>query len=243
MPRLFVPPEALGAARATLEGEAHKYLSRVLRLAPGDALTLFDGEGHEIDARVEAIGSRTTTVALGARRAAQRSGATITLLQAVAKGERMDWIVQKTTELGVARVVPVLAHRSVARPEAGEGRHVRWQTIAREAARQCGRSDVPRLDAPLPLTTALADPQLGEATRLMLYEGAAGRALRTALEGSPRSVALLVGPEGGWTEEEVAMAQTQGFLAVSLGPRILRVETAAVVAVTLAQAAVGGLDP
>ncbi|HET6150802.1 MAG TPA: 16S rRNA (uracil(1498)-N(3))-methyltransferase [Polyangia bacterium] len=249
MRRLFVPREQWIGSRAVVDGDAHRHLTRVLRARPGDALCLFDGQGGEIDAVVETIERDRTTLSLGAPRAAAIvAGARIVLLQSLARGERMDWIIQKTTELGVTRVVPVAAERSVARLSAAEApaRRARWQKIAREAARQCGRADVPDVGTPVALAGALEDSRAELAAAggagFALWEGSRGRPLRVALAVAPRAVALLVGPEGGFTDGEIAAAEAAGFQVAGLGPRILRVETAAVVAVALAQAAAGGLD-
>jgi 16S rRNA (uracil1498-N3)-methyltransferase len=173
------------------------------------------------------------------------------LLQSLARGDRMDWIVQKTTELGVAAIIPVAAGRSVARVEPGAAapRRARWEKIAREAARQCGRADVPIIREPLALAGALdagREEARGAGAQLALWEASRGRSLRQALATVPESttptVTLLIGPEGGFAASEMSAATDAGFEVVGLGPRILRVETAAVVAVALAQAAAGGLD-
>ena len=248
--RLFVPAERLAGARVTLTGDEHQHVARVLRARPGDALTLFDGAGHEVDGTIVTVGKHDVELTLGARRAGTVTAApvTLTLLVAVPRGERMELIVQKTTELGVARVVPVVTDRSVVRPD--DKHRARWEKIAREAARQCGRADVPTVDAPVSLAAAVAAPDL-PATRLALWEAERGRSLRAHLAGAYAAdapgranppTALLVGPEGGFAAEEIAVALAAGFVAVSLGPRILRVETAAIVAVALAQAAAGGLE-
>jgi 16S rRNA (uracil1498-N3)-methyltransferase len=248
--RLFVAPGRLAGARLVLDGPDHKYVARVLRARAGDALVLFDGAGTEIDAEVVRVGVRDVELTLGARRAAPQATApvAITLLVAVPRGERMELVVQKATELGVARIVPVVSGRSVARPEPGGARAGRWEKIAREAARQCGRADVPTVDEPTPLGDAVAAdlPEL----RLATWEATRGTSLRAALAAAfgaapadrPRGVALLVGPEGGLAADEIAAAEAHGFVAVTLGPRILRVETAAITAVALAQAAAGGLE-
>jgi 16S rRNA (uracil1498-N3)-methyltransferase len=237
MPRVYVPSEQLSGPRVVLGGEPHRHLAKVLRLAAGDQGLVFDGGGTEIEARVVAVGSRTIELELGQRRAVVSAPVTITLLQAVPRGERMDIIVQKATELGVARIVLVQAQRSVARPSASRVR--RWQTIAQEAARQSGRADVPEVTGPLALPEAVA--QVRDGTRLVLWEEEHGRPLRSTLDGTAQ-IALLVGPEGGLAVQEVVEARTHGFVPVGLGPRILRVETAAIVAVALVQAAAGGLD-
>lgn len=241
--RLFVAADRLSGGRVVLTGDEHRHVARVLRARPGDALTLFDGAGTEIEARILTVGPREAELELGARRTdgAAAAAVAITLLVAVPRGERMDWLVQKTTELGVARIVPVSTARSVARPEAA--RRPRWEKIAQEAARQCGRADVPRIDDPLDLAVALAATDLPP-RRLALWEGERTRSLGAALaedQAAATPVAILIGPEGGFAAEEVAAAERAGFAAVGLGPRILRVETAAVVAVALVQAAAGGL--
>ncbi len=254
MRRLFLEAEKWIEARAVVQGEPHRHLSRVLRARPGDKLTLFDGRGGEVDAEVLAIERDRTTLSLGARRqVAVPVGPRVVLLQSLARGEKMDWIVQKTTELGVHEIVPIAAGRSVARLSAAEAgpRRARWLKIAQEAARQCGRADVPAIAEPRPFAEAVVAAGVGvgerDHLRLALWEGSRGRPLRAALtERSPASppatVSLLVGPEGGFAEEEIAAAARAGFEIVGIGPRILRVETAAVVAVALVQFATGALD-
>jgi 16S rRNA (uracil1498-N3)-methyltransferase len=235
--RLFVPPERLGGGRVIIAGDEHRHLARVLRAQPGTSVTLFDGAGVEVDAHVLRVGRDETELELGARRQLVAAVAPLTLLTAVPRGGRMDLLVQKTCELGVARIVPVTTERSVVRPE--PGRAARWEKIAREAARQCGRADVPAVAAPAVLGAALAAPDLPR-LRLVLWEQQRGRPLRAAL-GAPRPTAVLVGPEGGFTPAEIAAAEAGGFVPVALGPRILRVETAAIVAVALVAEAYGEL--
>lgn len=241
-PRLFVPAADVppGCERVRLTGDAYRHIARVLRLAKGDELVLFDGAGTEIKAEITESGEGFVAVALGPRVQRPAAPCSITLLVAVAKGERMDWIVQKTTELGVGCIIPVLSERVVVRlnDAAGEAKRRRWQTIAQEAARQCRRADVPALHGPLPLQAALA--QAG-GNKLLLWEDAHGVSLRQAVDARDREVTLLVGPEGGFSPREAGDAIASGFADVSLGPRILRAETAAMVAVALVQAATGGL--
>jgi 16S rRNA (uracil1498-N3)-methyltransferase len=250
MARLFVAPERLGGETVALDDEPHRYLSRVLRLQAGDAVTVFDGEGHEIAAVIESSDARVTVLRLGERRDAARLGRPVILLQAIPKGERMDLLVQKTTELGVARICPVVSARTVvqavrAKPGAaggsGDNRLRRWRLIAQEAARQCGRADLPIVDEPRSLDEALAlTPP--DCVRFMAWEEDRAQPLRRALGGDEPAVALLIGAEGGFTAAEAETAARAGFTAVGLGPRILRSETAAIVAVALVQAALGSLD-
>jgi 16S rRNA (uracil1498-N3)-methyltransferase len=229
--RLFVPPARLAAERLTLTASDHRHLARVLRAQPGDSVTLFDGAGNEVEARITRVGRAETELLLGAARPGIGAAGEplLVLLTAVPRGQRMDLLVEKTCELGVSRVVPVLTERSVARPDAA--RRGRWEKIAREAARQCGRADVPQVDAPIALATALVAAELPR-RRLMAWEGEGGTPLRSRADGG-EPTALLVGPEGGFTPAEVEAARHAGFDTVTLGPRILRVETAAMVAVAL----------
>jgi 16S rRNA (uracil1498-N3)-methyltransferase len=239
--RLFVPPQSLHATPIVVRGEEHHHLARVLRARPGDAITLFDGAGAELAARVVRVGRAETELAAETEAAPATAGSEtpLVLLTAVPRGGRMDFLVQKCCELGVSRIVPVIAARSVVRPEAD--RRARWDKIAREAARQCGRADVPVVAAPAALSAALAAPEL-PARRLVLSPADGGRPLRALLP-DRAATALLVGPEGGLAPAETEAARAAGFVPVSLGPRILRVETAAMVAVALAAEAFGALGP
>jgi 16S rRNA (uracil1498-N3)-methyltransferase len=241
--RLFVPPEQMRATPITVTGDEHHHIARVLRARPGDAVTLFDGAGGEIEARIVRVGRDETELVAAAPAASAGAGVgagpPLVLLTAVPRGGRMDFLVQKCSELGVSRIVPVVADRSVARPESG--RSARWEKIAREAARQCGRADVPAVAPTATLAAALAAPDLPE-RRLILSTDGAGERLRARLAG-PAPTALLVGPEGGFTAAEVDAARAAGFAPVSLGTRILRVETAAIVAVALAEESFGALSP
>jgi 16S rRNA (uracil1498-N3)-methyltransferase len=239
MIRTFVPADRLAGSRATLDAAAYRHLIKVLRLAPGASLRIFDGAGTEIDARIESVGRASVEVSLGARHPVAAPVCAVTLLQAPPRGERMDLIVQKTTELGVAHIVPVHSERTMVRPSAHQ--RARWQTIAEEAARQSGRAEVPTIDALAPLAAVLPKTSAFADTRFVLWEDELRQSLPAALARAVSAVVLLVGPEGGFAEAEVAAARRAGFVSVSLGPRILRSETAAIVAVALAQAAVGGL--
>jgi 16S rRNA (uracil1498-N3)-methyltransferase len=229
-------------ASVTVGGEEHRHLARVLRVRPGDSVTLFDGLGGEVDARVQRVGRDETELSLGARRESTVSpaDAPLTLLTAVPRGGRMDFLVQKATELGVHRVVPVIAARSVARPEAG--RRSRWQKIAQEAARQSGRADVPQIDAPVALAAAVSAADL-PGRRFAFFEGERQRSLGAALDddSSLEATAVLIGPEGGFDPAEIGAARDAGFVTLGLGPLILRVETAAIVALALIQDRYGRL--
>jgi 16S rRNA (uracil1498-N3)-methyltransferase len=240
VPRLFVTREELAGDELVLGGEAHRHLVRVLRLGAGDRVVLFDGRGEEVEATLLRAGPRQLVLALGTRRhVAVADGPPLTLLLGLARGERMDLVVQKATELGVARLVPVLAARS----RAGQTpQQERWQRIAREAARQCGRADVPDV-APAVATAAAVAAAPADASKLVLWEEATNAPpLRKLVPEAARALVLLVGPEGGLTAEEVAAARASGFEVATLGRRILRSETAAIAAVAVAQSLAGNLD-
>jgi 16S rRNA (uracil1498-N3)-methyltransferase len=240
--RLYVPAQRLGGARLVLTGSEHQHLGRVLRARAGDRVTLFDGAGREVEAQVARVARHETELELGEPRTAVASALPITLLCAIPRGARMDFLIQKTVELGVSRLVPLVTERSVSRPGAEAGRRSRWEKIAREAARQCGRADVPAVEAPTLLAAALAMTGL-PARRLALFEGERDRSLRAELSSQePAATALLVGPEGGFAPLEIAAARGAGFVAVGLGRLILRVETAAIVAVALVADAAGALE-
>jgi 16S rRNA (uracil1498-N3)-methyltransferase len=223
--------------------EAH-HLGRVLRLRPGAVVEATDGRGRLFQVRLVTLdrdGAWGAIVTQGP--SGGESSCAITLAQAVLKGARMDWLVQKATELGVARIVPMATARVVVRPTrgAGSGRPARWARIAREAVKQCGRGVVPPVDAPRPLADVLATVPQHDAAWLCWEAGGAGLGAAARAVGQPARLLLLVGPEGGFTPDEVALARGAGATLVSLGPRILRAESAGVTAVALCQFLFGDL--
>ncbi|HEX2661120.1 MAG TPA: 16S rRNA (uracil(1498)-N(3))-methyltransferase [Polyangia bacterium] len=239
MPRIWVAANELTGPTLVLEGEPHRYLTRVLRLGAGATVELFDGEGGEVSATIERAGTRDLTLALGARRQVSLPATPpVTLLQGLPRPERMDLVVQKAAELGAARVIPVRTARSAGdqppRPE-------RWEKIAREAARQCGRAQLLAISPTSSLGDALGSLE-AETLGVVPWEDAPDAApLHALVTGNPRAVAVLIGPEGGLTKEEVALATGAGFRVATLGPRILRTETAAIAALAVIQSRVGGL--
>ncbi len=235
--RVHVPPDRIDAGRARLSPAARHYLGEVLRLPAGAAVEVFDGHGGRYAGRLEA---GLASVALGPREDARGAGAEIALLFALAKGEKTDLVVQKATELGAARIVPFAAERSVVRLDGAraEERARRWRRIAEEAARQCGRADVPDVAAPLPLEAALATLAPGSIA-IVFHPG--GTPLGALGPAATAGLAAVVGPEGGLTDAELAACDRAGALRAGLGPRVLRAETAAIVAVALLQARFGDL--
>jgi 16S rRNA (uracil1498-N3)-methyltransferase len=235
--RVYVEGPLLPGKRVKLEGSAASHITRVLRLRVGAALILFDGAGGEYEASIDKAHGGEVIVAVGAQQAIEReSPLELTLAQGVSRGERMDLVVQKATELGVSRLVPVLTERSVVRLTAQQSdRKVNhWRAIAIAACEQSGRNRLPSVAVPVALKDFLkGDGSASPGTRLLLSP--VGTA---ALNDVPRpsgGVTVLIGPEGGLTDEEEHAAVTAGFTALRLGPRVLRTETAAIAAIALLQ--------
>jgi 16S rRNA (uracil1498-N3)-methyltransferase len=231
----LVKQKNLQLPRALLETEEHHHLSRVLRLGPGERVWLVDELGNPYRAEVEEVGRRQTHVLILEKKEASTGRLRLVLAQALIKSKNMDLVVQKATELGVEVIIPVEAARSVVRlKEDKTGKLGRWRKIAREAAKQSRRSDVPFIQPPESLSCFLKSRD--EPRRFILCEDGGVNlrdvlAPRPAQPGHPEvaTVAVLVGPEGGWTKNEEEQAVNAGFEAVSLGSRILRAETAALV--------------
>lgn len=240
--RLLVAPPLVAGARA-VTGDDHHYLFRVRRLTLGDRVVVFDGEGREADATVAAIAGDRATLEVGAPRAAAAAGLAIVALVPLIKGDRMDVALEKLVELGATALVPFAAARSVVKLDGARAaeRHRRYQAIARSAASQCRTAHVPTV-APIGDLAAALDHARGCALRVLLSEQAGAAPLAAALPPAPPDgVAVLSGPEGGLTDDEVARAAAAGFVAVSLGPRILRAETAPLAAVAALGFALGDL--
>lgn len=224
MPRFHCPaPLATGLALSLPAGAARHV--QVLRLQPGDVITLFNGEGGEFDATVTRMGRSDVEVEVGAHHAVEREAArAVHLLAGITANERMDWLVEKATELGVASITPLVAERSVLKlkGERAEKKLAHWQGVAVSAAEQCGRNRVPAIHPAVTLAEWVKKAPVGERWVLSLSEGT--RPL-SQLAG-PGSVTVLSGPEGGLSPTEEAAALAAGFAPVTLGPRVLRAETA-----------------
>jgi len=237
MTRLYFPDDIPAHGECTLpEAQVH-HVAHVLRLTAGDAVTLFDGRGTEYSATILRISKRAVVVRIADARVVDReSPLHVTLVQAVSSGERMDYTIQKAVELGVSHIQPVISQRSVVRlkSERAEKRVAHWQYIVIAACEQCGRNLVPEVAPVLPFMNWLETlPADGAGARLMLSPYADQRL--AAMIKPAQGVVLLAGPEGGFDDAEIEMALTRGFIALSLGPRVLRTETAALAALTVLQ--------
>lgn len=231
--RFFVEVPIQGPHARLIEGEA-QHVAKVMRAKIGDQITLFDGSGAEFLATITGLSRQAVDVEILERREIDRELARdLTIAVALPKGDRQQWLVEKLTELGATRLVPLVCQRSVAQPvESALARLRRWSI---EAAKQCGRNRLLEIAAPekWPHYAATATA----AIRLFAHPGLD---VKHALGGPNDALIAAIGPEGGWSEEEVAIALASGWQAVSLGPRILRVETAAIALTVLAGADSGG---
>ena len=229
-------------ARVALPESAAAHLLRVLRLGVGDACVLFNGDGHDYEARIVAADKRGGEVQVVAAHAVDNeSPLRVVLVQGIARGEKMDWILQKATELGVCAFVPVASDRSEVKLDAAraEKRLAHWRSVVVSACEQCGRARVPAVAAPSALAPALAMLP-ADAVRLTLDPTAArGIASLEAREG--RGIVVAIGPEGGWSPRDRDTLAGADFIGLRLGPRILRTETAGIAAIAALQAALGDL--
>lgn len=239
MRNFFLGEIPLAGEEVTITGELFRHMARVLRLKTGCEVTLNDPGGQSCPGVITEVGAKELTVRLTGRPklAGDDGSPRITLFQGLPKGEKLDLVLQKCTELGIAEVITFQAQRSVVKlsSERSSGRRERCVRIVQEAARQSGRSSVPRVELGGELASVLKGS--GHTVKLILWEGEREQRLREVLGrfSSPESVAVIVGPEGGLTEEEVERARGEGFVPVTLGERILRTETAGLAIVSILQ--------
>jgi 16S rRNA (uracil1498-N3)-methyltransferase len=245
MPRFFIDQE-LEQGPFTLTGEDVHHIKNVLRLKPGDRITLCDSTGSDCLAQIERFSPAGLELIIIERKQGQTEPSyQVTLFQGLAKGDKMDAIIQKAVELGVARFVPVRCSRSVTRvlPAEAAKKTARWQRIAESAAKQCGRSRIPEVSLAQDFMQAVAEASAAD-IRLMPWEGERSCSIRGFLEAAvaagnlaspelqepktshPAAISVLIGPEGGFTADEVEQARQAGITTVTIGQRILRTETA-----------------
>ncbi|MGO9515243.1 MAG: 16S rRNA (uracil(1498)-N(3))-methyltransferase [Steroidobacteraceae bacterium] len=255
--RVYVDAALSAGSVVELPPDAAAHLSKVLRVRSGDELILFTGDGREFASTVESVRGSRVAAAVGEGREVDReSPLAVTLVQGIPRGDRMDIIVQKATELGVARIVPAFSQRSVVRldPAQAESKLAHWRAVAINACEQCGRNRLPAIESPRRLIDYLGDsmgvaerdvaapasgPRCGDARLVLEPEfsshGAAAPEIGAAVE-------IAIGPEGGFAAEELEAFRVSGFRSVRLGPRILRTETAAIAAIAWLQSRFGDLQ-
>jgi 16S rRNA (uracil1498-N3)-methyltransferase len=248
--RFYAPSSAFAPDdhTVTLSAEETRHLRSVLRLQRGDEVYAFDGEGREYRCLISEIGRSSAKLDLieQVEPASPESSLDLALAIALLKGEKFDLVVQKATELGVTRVVPIVTARADVRirnAEEAKRKTERWQRIALESAKQCGRARLIRIDAPVTFESLISRPERNDELRLMFVEReeASLTGLAASLRSRPAQVIALVGSEGGWTDDEIARARAQHWQILTLGGRTLRAETAAIAVATLLQHAFGDL--
>ncbi len=233
IPRIYTRQALTTGALVNLEETASHHLSKVLRMQAGRELVLFNGEGGEYAATISEVSKKYVSAGIGAYTAANReSPLQLELAIGVSRGERFEWVLQKATELGVTKITPLITERTEVKlgGERQEKLIDRWQHILISACEQCQRNLLPQLAAPIHINDWL--PSVTAELRFVLHH----RDSKTLpAEQQPQSLALLIGPEGGLSDSEIAQAQTHHFAALTLGPRVLRTETAPVAAISLVQ--------
>jgi len=234
IPRIFTDSPLAVGSQCQLDDNAANHVGRVLRMQAGQALLLFNGDGHDYHATITEAGKKHVLVAVTEAAGNEtESPLRVVLAQTLSKGDRMDYAVQKAVEMGVSEIVPLTTERCDVKLKGDrEDKRLRhWQQVAISAAEQCGRARVPEIQPVMTVQQWLEHARACD-LRLVLHHRTE-RSLNT-LE-KPSSIALMIGPEGGLTAEEIALAEDNGFLPVALGPRVLRTETAPVAAIALCQ--------
>ncbi|RJQ43941.1 MAG: 16S rRNA (uracil(1498)-N(3))-methyltransferase [Nitrospiraceae bacterium] len=244
MIRIFLPPDTLSTDKITITGDQARHLSVVLRTAPSDHLIIFDGTGFKYTCNVLEVHKKEVIVEkIKKEFHSAESPLSITLAQGLPKSDKMDLIVQKSTELGVTQIIPLITERSQIRHT---GKVERWQKIALSASQQCGRAQIPVIAYPISMEHYLREhlpvEQFPQA-HIIFSEAYSGNHLKEILTGfkGVGAISLLVGPEGGFSKEEITSAVKKGFIEASLGPRILRTETAPITAISIIQYELGDI--
>ena len=241
IPRIYTAQPLTPGTSMPLDAGPSQHIARALRMQAGDALVLFDGTGGDFQAELLQVGKKEVVVRLGERREQRtESPLAIHLGIAVSRGDRMDWVVQKATELGVTNLSPLFTERTEVKltGERADKKLRHWRQIAVSACEQCGRDRLPVISSLSSLEQWL-DTTCAEQKLVLHHRAAVGDAAALA----PHSVALLVGPEGGLSEAEIATAERAGYRAMSLGPRVLRTETAPLAALAILQSRWGDMGP
>ncbi|MDO8643664.1 MAG: 16S rRNA (uracil(1498)-N(3))-methyltransferase [bacterium] len=250
MPYFFIPSEDIQEKKATLKGAAAKHLKQVLRATVGEEIILFDGEGNQYIGKIDSLGKEISVTILQKRKVPENP-VKITLAQAWLKKDKMEWVIQKATELGVEQILPFSSSRTIPKWSGGE-KQERWDKIALAAAEQCGRATLPTILPAASFEKTISSFETCD-VKLILWEKETEKHLKDIFrepfvgaglrqrESEIKNLLFVIGPEGGFSEEEVTAAQKNGFIPVSLGQRILRAETAALSVLTILQYELGGL--
>ena len=234
MPRFPISTHQLSNNTATVTGDDYKHIVKVLRLKAGDQITLFDNTSMEYYGVIKEIGKKDILIDINDQKKVKtESPIEITLLQGVPRIDKMDYIIEKATELGVSRIVPVICERTQARDR---DRSKRWERIALEASKQCGRTKPTVIENTLDFTSAINTHCEKELAIILQVnsEDSAKDYIKNSLQ-APQNIVLFVGPEGGFTDSEVLLSKEMGFIVLGLGPRVLRTETASISVLSILQ--------
>jgi len=240
MRRFYIPKTEISGLAARITGSDANHIRNVLRMQPGAPLFLFDGSGFDYRAEIIDLSANWIEVIIKEKfQSKTESPIEIILAQALLKDRKLDDIIRQITELGVKTVIPFVAHRSVSRPDAGKltARRNRWEKIAKEALKQCGRSRIPDIHPVVPFDAMLTQTQASE-VKVLFWENETVPLTPTPWLGdvkSSRTISVIMGPEGGFTDEEVTQARSHGYFTAGMGPRILKADTATVSACALLQ--------
>jgi 16S rRNA (uracil1498-N3)-methyltransferase len=237
MPRFFVKPEDIGVDSIKISGDEYNHIKNVLRLKASDIITVSDGMGTDYTARIGGFESNCVMAdIISSNTNFTEPPIEVTLFQGIPKSDKMDLIIQKSIELGVKRIVPVKMERTVVKfgsEKDVDSKVTRWQRIALEASKQCNRGRLAKVERPVAFDAAL-ELSGNSHIRILPYENEKANTLKTALENNGvKDISVFIGPEGGFTEEEVRSAELANVIPVTLGPRILRTETAGIVVLSI----------
>lgn len=240
MLRLFLPPEELLAEHIIITGDQARHLTLVLRVKPSDMISVLNGSGYEYECRIVSVHKKEVKAeVINKVPYSAESPVSITVAQGISKGERMDIVIQKSTELGATMIVPIISERTQVK---NTQKVERWRKIALSAAQQSGRDKIPEINEPVQLEEYMDSIAPGS-SGIIFFEEKRERNLKNVLSDFKgiKEITILIGPEGGFTKEEVAAAIEKGFVEASLGPRILRTETAPITALSIIQYELGDM--
>ena len=239
MPRFFIPPEQIDHSTFVLKGSEAHHAVTVLRKKIGDEINLFDGKDASYRGRIETVSEGELRGRILSHEAGHAVPISVTLFQALIKGPRWDWLLQKACEIGVHRVVPLTTVRTIVKDEGSASKLERWRRIAVEASKQSGRPDIMGIEPTRLFRDALVE-STPEHLSLIPWEKENDQSMAKACQGfSGRLVSLYIGPEGGWDGDEIRLAESAGIIPIRLGPTLLRSETAGLVAATLVLSQLG----
>ncbi len=236
MSRFYVPPEAVNGDTITIRGEEARHITCVMRLKPSDGIVAFDGTGREYDGVIKAVKAKSVVIEIIAERAPSAGrGAAITLIQAIPKKSKMDYIVEKATELGVSAIVPVFTRRTIPEWDGPKraAQAARWRKIAREASKQCARAEIPAVNEIDDFTKVVKGPARYDLALIATLGDDTVKLGDTLTGACAKTVAIAIGPEGDFTPEEVEASKKSGFRPVSLGSRVLKSDTAGLAALAI----------